>query len=367
MKFTCERDGLMSAIQVVQRAMPARSTLAALEGIHIRAEGDRLHLTCSDLVLCIQSQVPALVENEGMAVMPGRLFAELVRKLPQGSIHVQMDNLSVKIACGKSLTTLQSMDPAEYPEMPSVEEAKPLNIKQGSLKEMIRQTLFAVAMDETRPILTGELIEVEGEELRLVALDGYRLSLRKESVSSEGGDMQFVVPSKSMAEIAKLFEDSDQPATIALGENLAVVSLGDTKVITRLLQGEYIKYRQILPSEWQSRARVNAGQLTEAVERASLLAREGKNKLIKLQVENEAIIVTAESERGQVYEDLPVHLTGKELEIAFNSRYLLDVLRVISDEEIYLDFISNLSPCVIRPVEGEGYLYLILPVRLYGN
>lgn len=369
MKFTCDKEDLVKCISTVQRAMPSRSTLSALEGIYIESKGEAVNMRCSDMVLTIDSSILANVEREGAIVMPGRLFSDLIRKLPGGDVCIDMDDsgTSIKITCGKAKLTLQGMNKEEYPAMEENQTVKPLDLRQGDLKEMISHTLFAVASDETKPILTGELIEISNGTFTVVALDGYRLALRRESLQSPSEDISFVVPSKSLSEISKLFEDDDSSASILVGNNNAVIDMGDTRITTRLLDGEYIKYSTIIPTDRNTRVRVNTAALANSAERASLLAKEGKNNLIKMNITEQSMTISANSEMGDVFEEIPIYMEGSNLRIAFNARYLTDVLHAINEEEILMDFITNLSPCVMRPVEGDKFTYLVLPVRLYDN
>lgn len=367
MRFTCDNEELVKCISIVQRAMPAHSPVSALEGVYVEATGQRVNMRCSDLHLTIDSSVPALVEREGAMVMPGRLFTELIRKLPVGAVCVDMDEegTSAKITCDQARSTLQGMHRDEYPAQEEDPTLQPLDIRQGDLKEMISQTLFAVASDNNKPILTGELLEISDGCFRVVALDGYRLAMRTLHLDGQVDDISFVVPSKSLNEISKLFEDNDSPARMLVGEKSALVELGDTRIYTRLLEGEYVKYQSIIPNEHKTRVRVSKDVLAHSAERASLLAREGKNNLIRMNITEDMMTITANSELGDVFEEIPIYMEGNQLRIAFNARYLTDVLRAIQDEELLMDFITHLSPCIIRPVEGDAFLYLVLPVRLY--
>lgn len=365
MKFVCKRDDLNRAISIVQRAMPSKTTMNILEGIFVSATGGTLRLFCNDLVVYIESLVPADIQKEGELVFPGRLFSEIARKLPEGPVKIEAVNNSIKIESQNTLMTLQGMDASEYPKIPTNDGTHPLEIKQRVFKEMILQTNFAVAVDDSKPILTGELIEVQGDTVNMVALDGYRLAIRSEKLLKESTSASIVIPGRSLIEIAKLFEESDASASILIGDNLAIVDIGMSRIITRLLDGEYIKYKQVLPAEKATRVRVQSEELRSSVERASLLAREGRNNLIKIHIGDDKLTISANSEIGSVIEEVDVYMEGKELDIAFNARYLADVLKVINDEEILLDFNSSLSPCVVRPVSGDSFLYLIQPVRIY--
>ncbi|MDL2220384.1 DNA polymerase III subunit beta, partial [Eubacteriales bacterium OttesenSCG-928-N14] len=304
-----------------------------------------------------------------IVVLPGRLFTEMVRKLPQGPVEIEMEEggTQVKIASGKTKLTLAGMHHSEYPQMPPIPQGGQIEMKCSEFRQMVRTTSFAVAVDETKPILTGELIELEDNALRVVALDGYRLAMYRGEIENQVPDMRFVIPSKSVNEIARIMGDDESVVSINVGSAQAMVMVNGTRVMTRLLEGDYIKYQQILPTEYQTRVRVETSALMESVERASLMANESRNKLIKMQISEESVIITANSELGSVYEDIPVYMEGKGLEIAFNAKYLSDALKAVEDEEILMDFNTNLSPCVMHPVEGDKFLYLVLPVRIYAG
>ncbi|MGI6161769.1 MAG: DNA polymerase III subunit beta [Christensenellales bacterium] len=367
MKFSIDKESLISAISIVQKAMGTRSTMPVLEGIYIEAENGRLSLKCTDMALLIESSVEAEVEENGVVVLPGRIFSEIIRKLPSGKVSVlSAGDMSVKIKSGMSRTTLQCMNVREFPEMPEIEKKSGLVMEQKIIRDMIRQTIFATASDETKPILTGTLIEMEGGCVNFVALDGYRLAFR--SSKADGGDVSVncVVPAKSMGEIAKTLGEEGE-AAITIGTNHILIDAGKTKIISRLLDGEFIKYRQIMPQDYQTRVKIARAEFAEAMDRASLMAREGKNNLVKLSIDEDKMVITSNSEIGDAYEEVDIWIEGKPLEIAFNSKYFSDVLKALEDETVYLDFNSNVSPCVLRPVEGSAFQYLILPVRIYAG
>lgn len=366
MRINLEKSQLMGAIATVSKAISSKSTLPILEGIYLEAQDNLVTFTCSDLSLSIQTKVPATVEDEGRAVLPGRIFGEVVRRLPEGNVDLTVSpSQQAVIRCRASKTTLQTFAPEEYPALPEVADGAEVQVAQGLLKDMIRQTLFAIAVDESRPILTGALLEIESDELHMVTLDGYRLALRSGKLPADHEGLSVVVPGKSLTEMGRLLSEGEETVSLKVADGHFMMDLGHTAVISRLLEGEFIKYRQILPSDFQTTVQCEHRALLDAVERASLLAREGKNNLVKFSIAEEKLVITANSEVGEVYEEVPVALSGKALDIAFNARYFSDMLKALDDEVISLYFGTNISPCVVKPVEGEDYLYLILPVRLY--
>ena len=361
-----EKEELIFGINTVQRAMAVKSTLPVLEGIYICADAKGLQLICTDLSLGIQTFLACDIEEEGKVVLPGRLFAEIVRKLPDGDVDITIDdNLNVTIQCMGSRTKMKGLDPETFPDLAEVSDASSFTIAQPVLKDMIRQTIFAVATDETRPILTGALLEIQQNNLTMVALDGYRLALRKEALSAPSEEKQIVIPGKSLSEIGKLLDDDGDDVHIMSQDTHVMVEIKNTRVIARLLDGEFIKYRQIMPTDHHTRVQVAARDLFDSIDRASLMAREGKNNLVRFQISENKLILTSNSEMGDVYEEIPIAMEGQDLEIAFNARYFTDELKIMDDETINLDFTTNISPCVVNPVEGDKFSYLVLPVRIY--
>ena len=301
----------------------------------------------------------------GRAVLPGKLLCEIIRKLPGGPCDITVgERMQATIRCASIRTTINGFDPVEYPELPQVEGAS-FELPQNTLKDMVGRTLFAIAQDESRPILTGCLMEISQTEMRVVALDGYRLALRKEKVVGPAEPISAVVGGRVLGDIAKILADTEENVSLCFTRSHVRMNIGQTRVVARLLEGEFIRYRQILPEEWQTRVTVDRAELGSAIDRASLIAREGKTNLVCFKIDGEMLEVTSNSETGDMEEKMQVSTEGKDLTIAFNVRYITDVLKALSDEQIVMRFNSNVSPCVICPVEGESYLYLVLPVRVF--
>lgn len=366
MFFTCDKNILQNAIETVQRATSSRTTYPILEGILIKAEGSKVIFTATDLDLGIETYIDANVHENGSVVLNSKLFGEFIRKLPNDEVSLKLEENNVYITCNRSEFVIVSNSPEEFPLLPSINENTMYEIPQDILKSMIRQTLFAVAQDETRPILTGVLFEVKDKTLSFVALDGYRLSLKSYEINTDN-NINAVIPGKTLSEISKILEVSDEKVKITFTPNHILFNLGKTKIISRLLEGEFINYKQIIPDEYRLRAKVNTSKLSEAIERASLLAREGKTNLVKFEVKNDKMIITSNSQMGKVHEEVNIELEGEGLKIAFNSKYFLDVLRIIDSEEIYLEFSTNVSPCLVKKHEFDDFTYLVLPVRLVEN
>lgn len=366
MWFTCEKNILQEAINTVQKATSNKTTYPILEGILIKAIDNKVILTATDLDLGIETFINANVHQNGSIVLNSKLFGEFVRKLPNDDLTLKIENNNVSITCQKSEFTLIGNNPEEFPQLPVINENSMYEVSQDILRNMIRQTIVAIAQDETRPILTGVLFEVKDEILSFVALDGYRLAIKSVNINNKN-NISAVIPGKTLNEISKILEPSENMVKITFTPNHILFNLGNTKIISRLLDGDFINYRQILPDEYRLRVKANVGELLDSIERASLLAREGRTNLITFDITEDKLIITSNSQMGKVYEEVKINLEGNELRIRFNARYFLDVLRIIDSEEIYLEFSTNVSPCIIKKADSDDYIYLVLPVRINGN
>ena len=370
MQFTVNVQDLLEGLNTVTRALAARPAKPVLEGVLMEAEGDSLTLTCSDGSLTIETCIYADIREEGRTVLPGKLFTELARKLPGGEVTIKVgDNHAASIKCMSSKSNLAGMNPVEYPEMGGVEQGTLVCIPQKELKEMISRVVFAIATDESRQILTGCLLEVTQSEARMVALDGFRLAMQKVFQPFElpqGTELlKAVIPGRVLNELSKILSDEDEFCKLLIDKTRMQASFGNTKLSTVLLAGEYIDYRRILPLSFKTVVKADRVGVQNAIDRASLMAREGKNNLIRMAMSGETLSITSNAELGDVLEELDATLNGDPIEIAFNAKYITDVIRNITDDELCMHFNSNVSPCVVSPIDGDQYLYLILPVRVF--
>lgn len=367
MRFTCTVSDLSGALSVVTRAIAARSTIQIMEGVLLATCPEGIRLTCADTGIGIQTHMAASILEEGSVVLPGKLFAEIVRKLPSEetlTISINEKN-AAQLRCHSSRTTLAGLSADEFPPLPEISDIGEISLPKQALREMIQRTTFSIATDETRPILTGALLETDGACFSIVALDGFRLALRKQQFSGALPALSVVVPGKALNEIARVLDDSEELVSLQYGKTHLLADMGGTRIVARLLEGEFIRYKQILPTEWQTRVTVQKEELEDAIDRASLMAREGKNNLVKMHIEEGTLLITSNADLGDVREEIPVTLEGRALDIAFNVRYISDTLRAIETEKVELRFNSNVSPCVICPTEGDAFLYLALPVRVF--
>lgn len=365
MRFTCTQLALVKAINTVSKAVSSRTTIPILKGILLEVKDGRLTLSASDLDLSIQTSIDVQSSEEGKAVVVSRLFGEIVRKLPNSLITVSTENEKLNIQCLGSNFSIITLAADEFPVIGGVEAKDFIEINKEDLYGLIKKTVFAASIDEKKGILTGTLFNFENSNLELVALDGFRMAVAKNTVNSTL-NRRIIVPARILSEISKILsedEGSDQ-VSMAIEEKKIEILTEDTRVIARLLEGEFIKYREIIPSSCNTSVIVGREEILNSIERASLLAKEGKNNLIKFDIKEGSLDISSRSEEGMVNEHVGAEVIGKDLVIGFNSKYILDVLKSIGDEEIKFEMGSSVSSCLIKQTDGDDYTYLVLPVRI---
>lgn len=364
MNFNISQKLLYKGINTVQKGVSNKSTLPILTGILIEAKNNELKLTGTDLELGIVTTIPCEVVQEGSFVIDSKLFGEIIRKLPDLSINIKVDDGNyAQIKCDNSQFKIKVQPSIEYPELPGIENAKDLVIPKEILKSMIRQTVFATATDDFRPVLTGELLEIVNNKISLVAIDQYRMAYKRINIE-DNSELKAVIPGKTLVEINKILENIEGDVKIFITNNHIFFHLDGTIVTSILIDGKFINYQDIVRNEFNLKVTVKTKDLQESIERASLLAKEGNNNLIKFKINDEKMIISSNSDMGFVQEEVPITLEGEDLIIAFNSKYILEGLKVIESEEIEMHFVNNVNPCIIRPVSEEEYIYLVVPVRI---
>jgi len=366
MKFSCEKALLMSAISTASRAVAPKSSIPALEGILLEA-GDNLRLTGYNLETGIRTALDADITQAGALVLSSRLFGEIVRKLPDDVVVFTSENYNVNIKCGMSEFNIIATDPSEFPSLPEVEEdANRFDIKRSDLGSMIRQTIFAVSTNESRPIHTGSLFEIEGSELTMVAVDGYRLALRKEPVSNKKGDMfSFVVPGAALNEVEKICGDREEAATVIQGHRHVLFQMGETILISRRLEGEFLAYRNAIPRNNTIRILCETKALRDSIDRVSLIISDKLKSPLRCKFGDGILNITTRTAIGDAADQCHVDGDGKGLEIGFNNKYMMDALKAAPTDKVWLEMTTGVAPCVILPAEGEqNFTYMVLPVRL---
>lgn len=366
MKLTCNRNSLLNAINIVSKAVSSRTTLPILECILLDA-GEDFKLTANDLELGIETApIEAEIDETGKVALEAKLFSEIIRKVNGENVKIEVnDKNEAVITSGTSEFKIIGQNGEEFPSVPTVSKSVYYSVKQSELKDMISQTIFSVSLDESKPVLTGELIEIKGSSMNIVAVDGYRISFRKSEITSSK-DASVIVPSKTLREITKILSSEEEDmALIYVTEKHILFDLGGNMIVSRLIEGEYIKYSQTFTDEFKTRIVINKSDMVAALERASLISRDARKIPVKLDITKEKIVITSQADMGTAYEEVYAEVTGDALKIAFNPKYLIDALRAVDDEKVAVQFNSSLSPCIIKPEEGDSYKYLILPLRMW--
>lgn len=367
MLVNCQGLELSDALLKVSKAISNKITNPILEGIKIVAEDDTLTLSATDTELSIEKKIKATVKSEGETVVPGRFITEFVKKLTNSIIELDVnDKNQMSIRYEDSQSIIQCYNPIEYPGFKKVDTTDYFGITQKDFKACVSKSIFSVAVDDSRPILKGVLFDISNNFVNVVALDGYRLARVKKNITTNI-KKSIVVPARSLSELSKLIDDTDEIINIYIDKYTIMVDLGDTKVTSRLLEGDYINYGQIIPVNYESYVIVNKAQFEEALERATLLSRTSNNNFVKFDIKENNICITSNSELGNLKENIPVTLSGKDLLISFNPRYFLESLKAVGDDFVKICFNDSTKPCVIVPTDGDEFLYLILPVRIIGQ
>ncbi len=369
MKIICEKDKILKAINSVTKAVASKTTMPILEGILIQTNDNEVKFTTYDLEIGIEYVIDSNVEEQGATVVNAIMFSEIIRKLPDTEIHISLNekNLLV-IECEGSLYKLATMNPDEFPELPQINVENSIEIEQNSLKDMIRKTIFAVSTEENRPIFTGCLFEIKNNKLNVVAVDGFRLAWKSKFLQNHVNDFTAVIPGRTLNEVNKIILDSFDMIKIGVAKNQALFEMENCKLVTRLLDGEFLNYASVIPENWETRVRVNKNALQNCFERISLISSSSiekeKKYPVKVAIDIGKLTISCTNQTGDAKEEMYVSTEGQNLEAGFNPKYFLDALRAIDDEEIFVDFGTSISPCIIRPVDDGDYIYMILPIRL---
>lgn len=368
MNFSCEKALLLAAVNTAGRAVAAKSSIPALEGVLLEAGEGKLTLTGYNLETGIETTVEAQTGEEGSLVLPPRLFGDIVRNLPDDMVVCSANGLNVNIRCGLSNYNIMGISADEFPDLPAVDDGNGFFIHQGKLKAMISQTIFAVSDNESRPIHTGSLFEVEGDALTMVAVDGFRLALRREKLTSTCGDngFSFVVPGAALREVEKICADCDEPVSVTQGRRHILFQTGNTVLISRRLEGEFLNYKQTIPRENGIKISGEKRALQTCIDRVSLIISEKLKSPLRCTFGDGELSIRTKTAIGDAFDSCPITGDGGGLEIGFNNRYLTDALRAAPADTLRLELNKATSPCLLLPEDeaDESFLYMVLPVRL---
>ncbi len=364
MKIICDKASLVKGVNTVSKAVPAKTTMPILECILIDAAEDHILLTANDMELGIQTEVEGEILESGMIAVDARIFSDIVRKLPDNEVTIVTDeNLTATISCEKAEFTINGQSGDTFVFLPEVEKEESIEISQFTLKEMIQQTIFSIADNESNKMMTGELFEIQNNGLRVVALDGHRIAIRKTELKTPGKDQKLIIPGKTLSEISKILSgEIESMVTISYTKNHILFEFDETVVVSRLIEGDYFKIDLMLSSDYDTKVVVNKKELSNCIDRALLLVKEGDKKPLIIQIQDGEMELKISSQLGSMNEDIGIEKEGKDLLIGFNPKFLIDALWVIEDEEVTLYFMNAKSPCFIRD-KDETYIYLILPVN----
>ncbi len=378
MHFTIDRQKLMASIQEVMVAVSSRAAIPILTGIKLEATEKGITLTGSDSNISIESFIPAeedetiFVEDiqPGSIVLQAQYFPQIIRKLPENTVRIETDNeFNVTIKSGKALYNLNGQDAEEYPKLPKLQANEQFEIPTDLLKSMIKQTVFAISVMETRPILTGVHLQLQGGQLTVTATDSHRLASRTAQLENVTINIpSIVIPGKSLDELNKILDDTEETVQISITNNLILFKTKNLYFLSRLLDGKYPETSRLIPDDNKTRLHIKTRDLLQTIDRASLLAKEERNNVVKLSTQGtDRIEITSNSpEVGQVAEEMGLEsFSGEELNISFSAKYMIDALRAVECDEISIDFTGAMRPFIIRPTNGDPILQLIVPVRTY--
>lgn len=364
MKISCLRTDLANAVSNVSRAVSTKAAIPALEGILIKAYDNNLNISGYNLEIGIITDIEATIQTEGEIVVSARLFSDIVRRLPEEIVMIETDERMVTyITCGHVDYQIVGMSSVEYPDLPTFEQTDLLTVNAKTLRDMIRQTVYAVSDNTAKPIYTGSLYEIEDKVFKIIAVDGYRMAIRSENVDSESKN-RFVVPGKTQLEVLKLLNDDEDNVDIIIGQRHIAYKIKNYRVISRLIEGTFLDYKTTIPSGTNTEVVINTRVITDSVERMALLNNDRVQSPVRCNFSDDEIRLSCSSTVGRANDIISAPIIGESVEIGFNNRYLLDALKNTDTDEIKLVLNGALAPMIIKPVKGDSFLSIVVPMRL---
>lgn len=364
MKLICSKANLLHGVNIVSKAVPTRTTMAILECILIDASTNDIKLTANDMELGIETKIEGEIVERGIIALDAKIFSEIVRKLPDSDVVIETDEtFKTTITCEKAKFNIVGKSGDDFSYIPFIERNESITMSQFTLKELIRQTIFSIADNDTNKLMTGELFEIQENNLKVVSLDGHRISIRNIELKNSYEAKKVVVPGKTLQEVSKILPGgSEEEVTIYLTDNHIVFEFDSTTVVSRLIEGEYFKIDQMLSSDYETKVKINKRELLDCIDRATLLVKEGDKKPIIMNITDSTMELKINSFIGSMNEDIDIAKEGKDILIGFNPKFFIDALRVIDEEEVTLYMVNPKAPCFIKDEEGK-FIYLILPVN----
>ena len=368
MKIRCLKSDLVKGVSIVSKAVPTKTTMPILECILIDATTDIIKLTANDMELGIETVIRGQIDEKGMIALDARIFSDIVRKLPDNEIVIESGvNFQTLITCEKAKFNISGKSGEDFSYLPYIEKNESITISQFTLKDVVRQTIFSIADNDTNKLMTGELFEIKNNYLKIVSLDGHRIAIRRMELKKDYVDRKVVVPGKTLNEISKILSgEIDDIVNIYFSKNHILFEFDQTIVVSRLIDGEYFRIDQMLSSDYETKIKINKKEFLDCIDRATLLVREGEKKPIIIEITDNSMELRIDSAMGSMNENIDIDKEGKDILIGFNPRFLIDALKVIDDETISIYLVNPKAPCFIRDDE-ENYTYLILPVNINQN
>jgi len=364
MKIICNTELLSEACQNVQRVVSTKTSIPAIEGIYMKALGNELMLTGYDLEVGINTSIEAKVEEAGSIILNARILCDILRKLPSEKVIIEADERQLcVIRCGEVEYKIVGIAAEEYPELPTVTGGYPIIVESNILRDMIKQTIFAVSTNDTKIVHTGIKFEIKRGEIKLIAVDGFRLAIRTEEIKYSGDDISFIVPAKTLSEVIKLIDNCDV-ISMNIARRHIIFDIGNYSIISRLLDGEFLDYNAAIPKSLTTEVMVNAKQMINSIERTSILITDRLKSPLRCIFDENIIKISTVTSLGTSNDRIAAQIEGNRVEIGFNNRFLLDALRACDIEEVKITLNGPLSPITIVPPEGNNFLFLVLPVRL---
>lgn len=365
MKLVFRHADLQESVNIVLKAVPSRTTMPILECILIDASFDTIRFVSNDMELGIETEVAGTILERGKVALDAKIFSDIVRKLPGSDVTIETDEKDLtQITCEKAKFSIPGKPGDDFATLPVIERKDFITISQYSLREVIRQTIFCIAANESNKLMTGELFEVRGNLLKVVALDGHRIAIRNLELQESCADRKVVVPGKTLSEVSKILSgEMDEMVTVYFSDNHMLFEFGKTLVLTRLIEGEYFRIDQMLSSDYETKITVNRLQFMNCIDRTTLLVRESDKMPVIFDITDESMELRIDTQLGSMNENMDAQKTGRDIVIGFNPKFLLDALRVTEDEEVSLYFVNAKAPCFIRD-DRQSYIYLILPVNI---
>ena len=365
MLIVCPKSNLLNGLQIVSKAVPNKTTMDIMECILLDASLDDITLTASDTQLGMKTTIDGEIVKRGIVAIDAKIFLEMVRKLPDSDVTIETEEGTYKttVTCGKAKFNIMGKSPDTFTPIPDVEGEVSVEISNFALKEVIRQTVFSIADNDNNKMMTGELFDIKDNQMRFISLDGHRVSIRKIEINGNYAPVKLIVPGKTLNELSKILSgEADSMVTIIYTDRHILFEFDKTIVVSRLIEGEYFMIDQMLSGDYETKVKVNKKEFLSCLDRATLLVKEGDKKPVIISMTDNNMELRIKSVLGSMNEDIEIEKNGKDLQIGFNPKFLIDALRVIDDEDVELYMVNSKAPCFIKNVE-ESYIYLVLPVN----